>query len=489
MDNINSVSFFIPELFLTAAIMVVIIVDLAVKNARQLVTPFLTIAALLVTTFLAFNQYEMGQHSLFFGMIVLDPFSIFFKMLVSVVTIMAVFISMPRKELHSEYYTLLLIINLGMYLMVSASDLLMILIALEIVGLSSYVLAGIYKTDQRSSEASLKYVLYGAASTGIMAFGMSLLYGMTGETNLFAIQKYLVNFQPNNISVLISVILILAGFGYKIAMVPFHFWVPDVYEGAPTPITAFFSVAPKAAGIALLARFMVSTVGHQVSPSAVEWLQSVNINAPMLLAVLSVATMTLGNLIALKQTSVKRMMAYSSIAHAGYILMAFVVFNKQGYEAVMIYSAIYFLMNFGAFWIIDLIAQKLGSEEVSAYHGLALRAPFVAVAMAIFMFSLTGLPPLAGFIGKFYLFAAIINEKWYWLAVAGAVNSVISLYYYAGVAKAMFLTKNEDTSAVELPTYEKVIIAVLVVPTVLFGVYWSPLLEWTSRSISIFSGN
>ena len=234
-------------------------------------------------------------------------------------------------------------------------------------------------------------------------------------------------------------------------------------------------------------RFMTSTVGHQISTDMTEWIQNIEINAPVLIAVLSILTMTLGNLIALKQSNVKRMMAYSSIAHAGYILMAFVVFNTTGYEAIMFYTAIYLLMNFGAFWIIHIFAQKFGSEEIETYHGLGYRSPFASVCMAIFMFSLTGLPPLAGFIGKFYLFAAIVEQNWYWLAVIGVLNSVISLYYYAGVVKAMFLIKTEDTEEVTISLYDKILLAVLTIPLLIFGVYWTPIIKWTNASIEIFS--
>ncbi len=486
MNNVSSLEFFIPELFLTVSIIFVLISDLIFKKAKTVLIPMLSVGALIVTIFLSISQYSMGQESLFFNMIVLDGMAIFFKILVTVATIFVIFFSMPQKTIKSEYYVLLLIIVLGMFLMVSSADLLMMLISLEVVGLASYVLAGTNKNNLKSSEAALKYVLFGAASTGIMGYGMSLLYGMTGETNLFEIQQVLINTQPPAISVFIAVILILAGLGYKIALVPFHFWVPDVYEGAPTPITAFFSVAPKAAGLGLLARFMTSTIGHSVSPDSIDWIQNININAPQLLSILSIITMTLGNLLALKQTNIKRMMAYSSIAHAGYILMAFVVFNKIGYEAIMLYTAIYLLMNLGAFWIIHIMAEKLNSEEISAYNGLGYRAPLASVCMAIFMFSLTGLPPLAGFIGKFYLFAAIVKDHWYWLAVIGVLNSVVSLYYYAGVAKAMFLVKLEKPEEVKISLYDKVILLVLTVPIIIFGVYWIPLIEWTSSSISIF---
>ncbi len=488
MDNVSSIKFFIPELFLTVAVIAVIIAGLINKNKNKFLIPGMSVAALLGTVILSFTQYEMGMNSLFFNMTVLDPMSVFFKILVAAATIWIVLFSL-QQHMKVEYYILLLITNLGMFLMASANDLLMILVSLEVVGLSSYVLAGYYKNNMKSSEASLKYVLYGAASTGIMAYGMSILYGLTGETNLAAIQQQLLTQQPYNLTVFISIILIFAGFGYKIAMVPFHFWVPDVYEGAPTPITAFFSVAPKAAGLALLIRFMTTVVGHQLAPGAAEWLQNMDISAPLLIAILSVLTMTLGNTIALQQKNVKRMMAYSSIAHAGYLLMAFVVFNKEGYAAIMLYLVFYLLMNFGAFFIIHMVAQKLGSEDIETFYGLGYRAPFAAVSMAIFMFSLTGLPPLAGFIGKFYLFAAIINGHWYWLAVAGVLNSVISLYYYAGVARAMFLVKTETKDAVSFQTFDKILIATLVIPTLVFGIYWTPILELTMRSIKLFAGN
>jgi len=487
MDNVSSLNYFIPELILTVSIIVVLVADLIFKKSKELIVPLMSAAALIITLFFTMAQYSKGLESLFFDMIVLDGMAIFFKLLVTVATIIVIFFSMPQKHIKSEYYVLLLTVVLGMFLMVSSSDLLMMLVSLEIVGLASYVLAGINKNNLKSSEAALKYVLFGAASTGVMAFGMSLLYGMTGETNLFAIQSQLKVLQLPAISVFISVVLILAGLGYKIAMVPFHFWVPDVYEGAPTPITAFFSVAPKAAGLGLLARFMTATVGHQISASATEWVQNIDINAPLLLAVLSVFTMTFGNFIALKQTNVKRMMAYSSIAHAGYILMAFVVFNSAGYEAIMFYTAIYMLMNLGAFWFIHIFAEKLGSEEIETYHGLGYRAPFASICMAIFMFSLTGLPPLAGFIGKFYLFAAIIQENWYWLAVIGVLNSVVSLYYYAGVVRAMFLIRTDNTEEIAIPVYDKVFLALLTIPLLIFGIYWTPIINWTSASISIFA--
>ncbi len=488
MDNISSLQYFIPELFLTAAIMVIIIVDLILKGEKKIITAYLSVTALVVTIFLSFGQYEYASGSLFQGMIVLDSLAVFFKIITAFSTIIVIFFSIPSFRTRSEYYILLLIVTVGMFLMASVNDLLMIILAMEIVGIVSYVLAGFNKKDIKSNEASLKYVLYGAASTGIMAFGFSYIYGLTGHTNLFEIQQSIIANQPNAMTMFIAVVLVMGGLGYKIAMVPFHFWLPDVYEGAPTPITAFFSIGPKAAGMAVLIRFMTTVIAHPLDYAGTDFIQNLQVHAPMILAILAVLTMTLGNFSALQQKNIKRMMAYSSIAHAGYMLMAFVVFNMQGYEAVLFYLVVYLFMNFGAFWVIESMTPKLGSEEISAYTGLGYRAPYMAVAMAVFMFSLTGLPPLAGFVGKFFLFAAVVNAEWYVLAVLGVLNSVVSLYYYAYVVKVMFLNTVEDDSPIAVGLYDKVLLAVFLVPTIIFGVYWSPIVEFTSRSIGMVSG-
>lgn len=488
MDNLNSLSYFIPELFLSAAILLIIIIDLILKGDKKIYVAWLSAAAMVISLFLIFRQYDLSAASLFEGMIVLDSLAVFIKIIAALSTLVIIFFSLPSIGGKSEYYVLLLIVTVGMFLMASVNDLLMIILAMELVGLVSYVLAGFDKKNIKSNEASLKYILYAATSTGVMAFGFSYLYGMTGETNLIKIQQALLSNPPNQAAMFIAFILILSGLGYKIAMVPFHFWLPDVYEGAPTPITAFFSVGPKAAGMAVLFRFLTTVVSHPVAGASLDFLQNMEIHAPMLLSVLAVLTMTLGNLSALNQKNIKRMMAYSSIAHAGYILMAFVVFNTQGYEAILFYLMIYLFMNFGAFWVIESMTKKLGSEDIEAYKGLGYRAPFTAVAMAVFMFSLTGLPPLAGFIGKFYLFAAVINAKWYVLAVLGVLNSVISLYYYAYVVKVMFLHVETDAEPIVTPLYDRILLTVLLLPVLILGLYWTPVLQLTSQSVSMLFG-
>jgi NADH-quinone oxidoreductase subunit N len=347
------------------------------------------------------------------------------------------------------------------------------------VSLSSYILAGFLKEERPSNEAALKYVIFGALASGLMIYGASLLYGLTGQTNLLDIRQIVATGGLSRPALLISVIFIFAGLGYKVSAAPFHMWTPDVYEGAPTAVTAFLSVGPKAAGFALLVRFFFSTFAV---PFEAGWRAVTSIDWPLLLAVVAAATMTIGNVTALVQTNVKRMLAYSSIAHAGYILMGAVTLNGEGGMAVLFYLTVYYLMNLGAFLVVILVARQLGSEDVSAYKGLIHRAPFLAIAMTIFLLSLTGIPLTAGFIGKVYLFAAVVNQKLYWLAVVGLLNSVVSLYYYAKVFKAMTLDEPPSTEPLAEPVLGRALLAFLVVPTIVFGLYWSPLARITIQA-------
>ncbi len=486
MDNLSSLSYFVPELFLSAAILLIIILDLLLKKEQKVWTGILSAAALLISVFLIYKQYQLPVHDIFHGMLVVDSMAVLVKLIAAVSSIIIILFSLPYVEEKTEYYILILITTLGMYLMASVNDILMIILSMELVGLMSYVLTGFTKRNVKSDEASLKYILYAAASTAVMAFGFSYIYGMTGETNLIKIQQALMTNPPNQAAFFIAVVLVLAGLGYKIAMVPFHFWLPDVYEGAPTPITAFLSVGPKAAGLAVMIRFLITVTAHPTSGMATAFAQNLQIHLPMLIAVLSVITMTFGNTVALRQTNIKRLMAYSSIAHAGYMIMAMVVFNAQGFTAILFYLIIYMFMNFGAFWVIITMTKRLNSDEISAFRGLGYRSPYAAVALAIFLFSLTGLPPLAGFIGKFYLFAAVIKAEWYVLAILGVLNSVVSLYYYANIVRTMFLESAPVQEAVPFNLYDKVLVTVLLVPVLLFGVYWSPVLKLTEISFNVF---
>jgi NADH-quinone oxidoreductase subunit N len=425
-------------------------------------------------------------------MVMVDPFASFFKVLVSccaaVIFLMSLFSEEVKASAHrmGEYAALLVSASLGMFLMAGASNLLMIVLALELTSLSSYVLAGYTKEAGDASEASLKYILYGALSSGVMLYGISLLYGLTGATDLIGIRIALRDAQAVNAPVLlISSIMILVGFGYKISAVPFHFWTPDVYEGAPITVTAFLSVASKAAGFAMMIRFFVSTAGTQLGSDVLATVQT--FEWPRLVAILSVLTMTLGNLVAIWQNNLKRLLAYSSIAHAGYMLMAVVVFSQNGIAAVLIYFVVYLFMNLGAFYLVMLIAGATGSEDIDSYKGLGHRAPFVGVALVVFLISLTGLPPTAGFIGKLYVFSALLDAKWIWLAIVGALNSVVSLYYYVRVIRNMYLRDPETKPMpVVLTGGQTALLLVLLVPTLVLGLYFAPLVDWVHASIVLF---
>lgn len=490
-DNINSLNYFLPELLLTGLVLIMIIADLLLKKERS---PWMSIIALIgsgIVLFAIINQYDLGSRSIFNNMLAVDPFSIFFKLLFVASTILVIFLSIASVELSGrnvgEYFTLLMILTLGLFLMASATHMVTIFISIELVSIVSFALVTYLKTRRRSSEAGLKYAIYGAFSSGLMLYGISILYGLTGTLNIYEIGEVLAGRDTNSLALLISVLLIMAGLGYKIASVPFHFWAPDVYEGAPTPITAFLSIGPKAAGFALLIRFFNVALSNY-DGVAEEWLALSNINWPQIIAVIAAATMTLGNLVAIMQDNVKRLLAYSSIAHAGYTLLGVVVLSSQGVYATLFYLVVYSFMNLGAFLIVIIFQDIIGSEKIDDFKGLVYRAPIPAIAMGVFLFSLTGLPPTAGFIGKFYLFAALIKAgpAFYWLAIVGLLNSVVALYYYARILKVMFFDKvpeGVNAEPLKVSPYYITLLAILGIPTILVGLYWAPLADLASHSV------
>jgi NADH-quinone oxidoreductase subunit N len=422
-------------------------------------------------------------------MVVVDGFSSYFKVLVALSTVAIIVFSFHSVEVQAsvkrmgEYAALLIAATLGMYLMAGASNLLMIFLAIELSSLSSYVLAGYTKEAPDSSEASLKYVLYGALSSAVMLYGISLIYGMTGTADLEGIRAVLAGGSGVNYPLLlIATIMILVGFGYKISAVPFHFWTPDVYEGAPVTITAFLSVASKAAGFAVMIRYLFGTSAGMLGQETLATVQG--FEWPKLIAIISVLTMTLGNIVAVWQENVKRLLAYSSIAHAGYMLMGVVVYSQAGLSAILIYFVAYFLMNLGAFYVVMLVAGKTGSEDIAAYKGLAYRSPVLAAAFFIFLISLTGLPPTVGFVGKLYLFSALLDAEWIWLAIVGVLNSVVSLYYYVRIVRNMYL-RDADASnpTVDLTRAQTVILFAFLIPTIIFGLYFAPLVDLANASV------
>jgi NADH-quinone oxidoreductase subunit N len=426
-------------------------------------------------------------------MIVLDNFSLFFKVIAMVATILCIWMSLGSNEIkqvhQGEYYTLLLTCALGMFFMASSSNLLMAYLSLELVSLTSYVLTGFLPRNRRSSEAALKYLIYGGVASGTMIYGMSWIFGITGSLDYGAIQAALGGGTVyNKAALFIAFVFIMAGFGYKIVFVPFHMWSPDVYQGAPTPFTAFLSVASNAAGMAIMIRFFFPGVSR-MAPGG-DWAILSGVEWPQVILFLSMITMTVGNLCALNQRNVKRMLAYSGIAHAGYMMMGLAILSNEGLSAVLFYIVVYLIMNVGAFLVVGMIANVTGDEDIENYRGLAWRGAIVpAVCLAVFLFSLTGLPPFAGFIGKFFLFSAVLKQGGAFavLAVVAALNSVVSLYYYAKIIKTMFLdSPNPEDKTISVAINDFTLMIPLTVLTLVFGIYFSPLVQYTSRSLGFF---
>lgn len=495
LNNLSeSVGLFLPETILIATFLIALISDLIFRKSKSISG----IVALMgfALTFIALVAMPNQAKSIFSGMLVYDPFGQFFKILILITSAIVVIMSFFSDELNKdvrnlgEYYTLIVGMTIGMFILPASSNLIMLYLALETMSISSYILAGYTKEIKRASEASLKYVIFGAISSGVMIYGISIIYGLTGSLDLTGINNSLATRQIDLLPLLLSGLMIIAGIGYKISAVPFHFWTPDVYEGAPVTITAYLSVASKAAGFAVLMRFLKAGFIDSASPSlSGVWIMLGSIDWTLIIAILSVLTMALGNLVAIWQTNLKRLLAYSSIAHAGYLLMGVVVLNDIGALAVMIYFFFYMIMNLGAFTVVMLLANKIGSEEIDNYTGIGYRAPILSACMVIFLISLTGLPPTAGFIGKLFIFQAVLNSEFVWLAVVGILNSVVSLFYYVKVFRNMYLRDVESKEPhFEFSPLSVLLVLILAVPTILFGVYYGPVVDWASSSVKILIG-
>ena len=483
---IDWITYFIPEVALIIMLVAAIFVDVIFKK-RPIVTGYFSVIGFIIVGVLTCCQVT-GAEITFSGSLVADPFAKFFKMLILVGSIIATFMTFNSRELREsknsigEFYILLIGMTIGMFLLASASNLLMIYLAFETMSICSYILAGYTKEVKRASEASLKYVIYGSLSSGLMIYGISILFGLTGTFNLNEINVILQNFTGNELALITSGLLIFAGIAYKISAVPFHFWTPDVYEGSPVVTTALLSVVSKAAGFAVLIRFLKAGFISDATSNEV-WTTVSSFDWSYLIAIIAVITMTLGNLIALWQESMKRMLAYSSIAHCGYMLMGVMVMTTAGITGVLFYFIAYLLMNFGAFLIVQLIANKIGSEDMNDYAGLGYKNPFIAAAMTIFMLSLMGMPPLVGFLGKFYLFTPVIEAGYVGIAVIGILNSVVSVFYYAKVIRNMYLRGDlETTEKISFGKPNMIFLYCLAIPVVLLIINFEPLLEWVKNS-------
>lgn len=467
----------LPELVLTAGALGALVMDLLLKGRNSKLVGYFTLAALaLVGMILVMRVGE--EPTTAFGMVVVDSFGVYFKLFtvasLAVVTVFVLSDRRERKDHIGEYYFLLLGAAIGIFFMVSTNHLLLLMLGLELLSLASYSLAGFHKGDRKSAEAAMKYVVFGGLSAGVMLYGISLLYGLTGTLDLAEMASRTGDAMPmglvaqlgsNPVPVALAMVMVLAGFAYKMSVVPFHFWTPDVYEGAPTPVTTFLAVASKAAGVAALLRFIGALfLGPNVQGVVAEYGTQVG----QLLAILAAVTMTLGNLAAMRQTSVKRMLAYSSIAHAGYILIGVAAMTSAGFEAAMYYMAAYYFMNLGAFGVVLYFEGCVGSDRIEDLEGYGWKAPIISIAMVAFLVSLTGLPPTVGFYGKYLLFKEGLDVGLYWLVGVAALNSVVSLFYYFRVAKALFLKDPTTQAATSQPLFTGLLVGLSVL-TILFG--------------------
>ncbi len=494
IDFTSSLYLIKPEIVLAITLVLIVLFDLIFQKQKHIL-PYIALLGLFTTGYFVIEQFDYSNFAFLNpsnkGLMVIDPFGAFFKLIFLVTTAFIVLFSISSEEIkeckdrHGEYYTLILGMILGMFLMSSSADLILIYLSIELLSLSSYVLAGFVKNSIRNSEASLKYIIYGGVSSGIMLFGISILYGMTGATNLYEINSMLISLKVLDVTFIMSSLMIIAGFGFKISVVPFHFWTPDIYEGAPITITAYLSVASKAAGFAVLIRFLKITFSGATSSSGY-WYFINLFDWQSLLIILSVITMTLGNFAALWQDNLKRMLAYSSIAHAGYILLGVAVFSDQGLTAVLLYFIIYLFMNLGAFYVVMIIANKTGSENIDDYKGLGSSIPFLGVVLAILLISLTGLPPTAGFIAKLYIFIALIDANMIAVAVIAILNSVVSLYYYVRVLKNLYLVQSDrEKVVIPVSVLNYLVILALTIPVLFFGIYFTPIVNLAKESIKI----
>ena len=459
-----------PEVILSLFAMALLLINVFVKGESKAYLGYLSIAGIAVALFSTVSGWGCPAEG-FSGTVVQDNFGIFFKVIFLISAAMSILITDRYIERegcnHGEIYPLILFSTVGMMFMASGTDMMTVFLGLELLSVSLYVLAGFNRDSLKSNESGLKYFLLGSFATGFLVYGMALIYGATGSTKLVKIAGYIAQtgLNSSNLMLLAGMLLMAVGFSFKIAAAPFHMWTPDVYEGAPTPMTAFMSVGPKAAGFAAFLRvFLVALPALKVEWTWVLW-------------VLAVLTMTVGNITALYQQNIKRMLAYSSIAHAGYILVGFVAGNSVGTAGIMFYLLSYAFMNIGAFAIIILVGKK-GEENnnIADYAGFGYKHPILGVAMCIFLFSLAGIPPASGFIGKFYLFSGAIQAGYVWLAIIGVLNSAASVYFYLRVMVFMyFKDPTEEFSWVKLsPAFIiclLIAVAGVLVPGVLPGVF------------------
>ena len=462
-----------PVLVLSVFAMLVLVLDLWGGRNKSLLV-FTSLVGLLMTAISAFAKHPIPAYS-FNDSYIVDHMSLFFICIFTISSALAILLSVEYNEREGiragEYYALILFCTVGMILLASSTDMIMIFLGIEIVSICLYVLAGIRRNDHRSNEAALKYFLLGAFATGFLLYGMTLVYGSTGSTNLFKIAEFVQNPSAQSSPLLLmGLVLLIIGFGFKVASAPFHMWAPDVYQGAPTPVTAFMAVGPKAAAFAAFFRVFAEAFPEMSS----SW--------EMLLSIIAVLSMIVGNLGAIMQTNIKRMLAFSSVSHAGYILMAVIAKSSLGSSSMLFYMLTYAFMTFGVFGIIIILGRK-GEEnlEIQNYSGLAYKHPVIALSMTIFLLSLGGLPPFAGFVAKFYLFSAAIQEGLLTLVIIAVLNSAISFYYYLKIVVFMYMKEPEAEFNISLTPMTLFVVLIGVIGTIQLGIFPNAIISLASH--------
>lgn len=440
---VNSIISILPEILMVIFGLILLVIDVITKDDNKSGVGYFGIAFIIFV--LVASIPATGTKIFGFGnSLVWDGYSYAFFFVFAIAYILTTLSSVDYLKRHDmnqgEYYVIMFFSIVGMMFMVSATELSVLYIGLETMAISMYILAGFNKRNKASNEAGIKYFIIGAFSSGLMLYGLTFIYGYTGSFNYYEIADMIAKNGIMNFNLKIGIVMMLAGFAFKISAVPFHMWAPDVYSGAPTPMTGFMTVAPKAAAFGALIRFLWVAL----EPASSEW--------TLFFSILAVLTMTYGNLVALAQKNVKRMLAYSAIAHAGYGMMAVVAHNQIGYQAIALYMIIYGFMNIGAFTILATLKNKgmIEDESLESFNGLYKKHPIASFAMLLFMFSLAGVPPLAGFIGKFQIFSAVISSEIYWLAIIGVLNSVVAVYYYLRVTINMYFKEPEHDVDAEM---------------------------------------
>ena len=469
----------LPEIGLVVLALIILLYDLIWQGERKRNLGWLSAGGLAIIFALTIVFSRPGDESvqLWGGMLRHDWLSFSFTLLFLFGAAITSLFAMEKESLgqRGEFYMLLLTSTIGMILMASSADLVMLFLAIETTSIPLYILAGFYKEDNKSTESGFKYFLFGAMTSAVMLYGFSLIYGFTGTTDIYEITKMVKSGDVSLTLALGTLILVMVGFGFKISVVPFHFWAPDVYEGAPTPVAGFLSSASKAAGFAVLMRILLTAYADpEVIPY---WV--------VIISALSVFSMTLGNAMAIPQKNIKRLLAYSSIAHAGYALIGIAALSELGIASVVFYLIVYVVTNLAAFGIVAAFWRVSGSNEISDYAALSRRNPNLALIMMVTFLSLAGMPPLGGFMAKFFVFAAAVKAGLVWLAIIGVLNAIVGLYYYLIVLKVVYLYRSEDEDQKVLLTRPYTLaLSILVIGIIILGTLFGPWAEWSARAAS-----